>query len=140
MAKKSTTKKTQPEIAAEKVLAPKKPAARKRAAKTTRPLDQDVQPAQTFLMLDFPQPDETVVSPTYTLRFTVPENTPYVEVSVNDGAWQPCRFAVGHWWFDWADYSAGKHTVRARTTTFDGQEALVERTVRVAFIDADLLK
>jgi hypothetical protein len=117
MPKKISVKKTlAPEavspVAATETL--KKAPARKRAPKKA-PVDQDVQQAGG-LTLDYPQAGEEVISAEYTLRLTAPEGTPAVEVSIDDSEWRPCRFAVGHWWFDWSAYAAGKHTLRARAS------------------------
>lgn len=110
--------------------------ARKRSAKIAPPLplDQDVQPAieTAPLALDYPQAREKIVSRHYTLRLTAYESAASVEVSINEGQWQPCRFSVGHWWYDWADYGSGKHTLRARATGPNGQEVLAKRVCRVA--------
>ena len=116
----------------------KKAPARKRVAKAPAaaaqpPLDQDVQPAaQAPISLDYPQAGETITASHYTLRLTVPEGAAYVEVSIDDSAWQPCRFSVGHWWYDWADYASGRHTLRARAMGQDGVEASVKRVSKAA--------
>ena len=115
----------------------KKPVVRKRAARAVapaQPVDQDVQlPASaTRLVLYYPQAAETVVSRQYTLRFSAPEGAPAVEVSIDGGEWRPCRFAVGHWWYDWENYTEGSHQLRARAST-DGGELTVERSVSVLF-------
>lgn len=147
MAKK-ISKKTQPEAANAAIETPlkKKAPARKRAVKAgaaspeAQPLDQDVKPAAPTFTLDYPQREELVTSDNYTLRFSVPEGASYVEVSVDGGAWSGCRFSVGHWWYDWADYSDGKHTIVARAVTQDGREAKVERATKVTRGQNDLLK
>lgn len=107
------------------VAAPAKPAPRKRAPRAKKPLDQDVQ--QEFLTLDYPQQGEGVTSASYTIRLTLPENTPYAEVSFDGGEWRACRFAVGHWWYDWSDYASGTYTLRARAVTPEGREVVIER-------------
>lgn len=148
MAKK-ISKKTQPEAANAAIETPVKKT-RKRAPKAaqpaspasveTKPLDQDVKPKAPAFTLDYPQQDELVSSPVYTLRLSVPEGASYVEVSVDGGAFSGCRFAVGHWWYDWADYADGKHTLAARAVTQDGREAKLERTVKVSREQSDLLR
>lgn len=115
----------------------KKPAVRKRAVRAeapAKPVDQDVQAVstRTKLVLDYPQPEELIVSRQYTLRFSTPEGTPAVDVSIDGGAWQACRFAVGHWWYDWDGYDEGPHLIRARAATEGGQLSF-ERSVRVSF-------
>jgi hypothetical protein len=146
MAKK-ISKKTQPEAANAAIEAPtKKAPARKRSAKKTdaaapaAPVDQDIKPAAPALTLDYPQKGEVVTSASYTLRLSVPEGASYVEVSVDGGAWSGCRFSVGHWWYDWADYSDGKHVIVARAVTQDGREAELQRSTTVARGQSDLLR
>lgn len=146
MAKK-ISKKTQPEAANAAIEAPvKKTPARKRAAKKTdaaapaAPVDQDIKPAGLKLTLDYPQKGEVVTSANYTLRFTVPEGASYVEVSLDGGPWSGCRFSVGHWWYDWADYSDGKHVIVARAVAQDGREAEIERSTKVERGQSDLLR
>jgi hypothetical protein len=130
MPKKISTKKTlnpSETVVAETIaLKPaRKAPAKKRVAKTAAPiLNQDVK--QTCAAsIDYPQAGEIIVSPQYTLRITAPEGLA-VEVSIDDGAWQPCRYSVGHWWFDWSNYPAGRHTVCARVS---GTEAFCVRVV-----------
>lgn len=114
----------------------KKPVVRKRAVRAApaKPIDQDVQlpAAQTRLVLDYPQAAETVLSRQYTLRLSAPEGAPSVEVSIDGGEWRPCRFAVGHWWYDWENYTEGSHQLRARAKR-DGDELTLERSVSVLF-------
>jgi hypothetical protein len=132
MAKKTALKKiSTPDEALLANVAEKKAPARKRAAKKA-PVDQDIQAAAAAtLTIDYPQEGEAVTAPQYTVRVTVPEGAPFVDVSVDKGEWQPCRFAVGHWWFDWAGYSAGQHTLRARVVGPDGNETIVSRKAKV---------
>ena len=63
--------------------------------------------------VDFPQKNEAVTSPCYTIRITAKEAT-RVEVSIDDSPWQPCRCSVGHWWHDWSGYMPGSHQIQAR--------------------------
>ena len=112
--------------------------ARKRIAKTVSslPLDQDVQPALETapLALDYPQARETIVSRHYTQRQTAWESAPSVEVSIDGAAWQPCRFSVGHWWYDWANYDSGKHALRVRAMGPTGRKTIAKRICRVELI------
>lgn len=77
------------------------------------------------LSIDFPQRGEVVMSPEYTLRIEAP-GAQRVEVSIDGGEWQPCRHAVGYWWFDWSDYLPGPHQVRAQSVGHDGEVAYIE--------------
>lgn len=72
------------------------------------------------LSVDFPQEGERIAAPQYTLRLSCPENVRKVEVAIDDGEFQACRQAAGHWWYDWAGYEDGAHEVVARIETQDG--------------------
>ncbi|MDE2292245.1 MAG: hypothetical protein KGL53_09195 [Elusimicrobia bacterium] len=74
--------------------------------------------------LDFPKQGERVDWPQYTLRVSAPEGTTNVEVAIDQGDWQPCRQANGHWWFDWSGYQGGEHEAIARMETRPGRFAL----------------
>ncbi len=74
------------------------------------------------LSIDYPQQDEVIVSPEYTIRLSAPEDARKVEVCVNHGRWQACRPAVGHWWYDWSGYGEGEHEVAARCATALGRK------------------
>lgn len=84
-------------------------------------------------MIDYPGEDETISSDHYAIRVTAPEGVPFVDVAVDDGPWQACRLAVGHWWWDWTDYAPGPHRVRARLFNDKGEERSAERRVSVDF-------
>jgi hypothetical protein len=124
MAKKTTTPLKKP-------AAVKRPATRRTKRADTKPLDEDVQ-VQAILLLDFPQLEEQITSPQYTLRFTAPSNVVAVDVSIDDSDWQPARYSIGHWWFDWYDYLRGDHRLRARAIGPDSTETFVERQIVVA--------
>lgn len=82
----------------------------KRAAKTpAAPATPDARP-----VVDFPQQDERITSREYGMRVSTPEGAEEADVSINQGPWQPCRRAVGHWWFDWSGFDPGEHEVIAR--------------------------
>ena len=63
--------------------------------------------------IDFPGPRETIVSTHYAIRVKASKAS-QVDVSIDGGLWQPCRFSVGYWWFDWSNIGAGAHEIRAR--------------------------
>lgn len=81
---------------------------------------------QSFVVVDFPQEGEVVISPEYTLRIGASADAALVEVSIDGGAYQPCRSAVGFWWFDWAGYTKIAHKVSAKVTTHSGGTAFSE--------------
>ena len=77
--------------------------------------------ARQALDIDYPGEDEVVNSSHYTFRLNVPEEVSYVEVSVDRGAWQPCRSTCGFWWADWSDFQPGAHTLSARAVSLSGE-------------------
>ena len=72
-------------------------------------------------MLDFPQEDEQVTSTDYTLRVDAPKTVQSVEVSINQGPWQPCRPSSGFWWYDWTGFKPGPYQARARMHNTEGR-------------------
>lgn len=76
---------------------------------------------KTVVAIEYPRHDETITSDAYTFRITAMPGVRSVEVSVNDGAWQPCRQAGGAWWYDWSGYGPGEHGVASRVELADGQ-------------------
>ena len=71
--------------------------------------------------IEFPRQDETIVSPTYTLRVAAPAGVEALDVSIDQGAWKACREDVGSWWFDWSGYADGEHEVIARIRGRNGR-------------------
>lgn len=69
-------------------------------------------------LIDYPQQDETLLCPQYTIRLTA-EKARYVEVSINNGEWQPCRINSGYWWYDWHLMGPGSLSIIARMKTSD---------------------
>lgn len=84
-------------------------------------------PAAQVLSLDYPRQNEKVTSPDYTFRISAPEDAKSVEVAVNQGPWQPCRKAAGHWWYDWSGYGSGEHEVVTRMKTPRGLRITAEQ-------------
>ncbi|MBI3551636.1 MAG: hypothetical protein HY077_03900 [Elusimicrobia bacterium] len=76
---------------------------------------------QSYVVVDFPQEGEAILSPEYTLRVGASADAEKVEVSIDGADWKACRNAVGFWWFDWAGYASKAHKVSARITTKDGR-------------------
>ena len=71
--------------------------------------------------IDYPQEEETITSPHYTFRIKAPLNAEKVEICIDGGSWQLCRYSSGFWWFDWADYASGEHEIVARILPFDSR-------------------
>lgn len=71
--------------------------------------------------IDYPQQDEVISSPQYSIRISAPKNATAVELAIDQDVWQPCRESVGFWWFDWAGYEPGEHELIARYKGPDGK-------------------
>lgn len=77
--------------------------------------------AKKRISIDFPTPHERITAPRYTVRISAalgPEER--VTVSIDGSAFQGCRSASGHWWFDWEGYRSHHHRVVARIVSADG--------------------
>lgn len=71
--------------------------------------------AAPAVLLDYPQEGEQVLPGHYSVRVAAaPERQ--VEVSIDGGAWRPCREAVGYYWYDWEPSELGEHRIVARAT------------------------
>lgn len=93
--------------------------------KTTAPAQRGqkaVAAKEKSITLDYPQENENVASLEYVFRITAQDAMRSVSVSIDAGAWQPCREAVGHWWYDWSDYKEGGHQVRVEARTQSGKK------------------
>ncbi len=75
------------------------------------------------VVIDYPQKDEEIVSPSYTFRVGAAGDVERVEISVNKGPWLPCRYAAGYWWYDWTGYAAGRYQAAVRARLKNGAEA-----------------
>ena len=73
----------------------------------------------TYIVIDHPCESEIVSGNNYVIRIGASFDG-YVEISFNDGEWQPCRFASGYWWFDWMYYKTGNCKISARLVANDG--------------------
>mgnify|MGYP000966753580 CR=1 FL=1 len=107
--------------------------------KTTVPAQHEqnaVATKEKNVTLDYPQENENIVSREYVFRVTGEGAMQSVSVSVDAGNWQPCREAVGHWWYDWSDYKDGEHQVRVEARTQSGAKiSFGPRVFRVTFED-----
>lgn len=82
--------------------------------------------AEIRAALDHPERGEKIVSPQYTFRAGVSGGVARVEISINQGPWQPCRWSVGYWWYDWAGYGNGRYQAAVRAAAKDGRVATCE--------------
>ncbi|HCE97094.1 MAG TPA: hypothetical protein DER10_01205 [Elusimicrobia bacterium] len=80
-----------------------------------------IKTSEVRAVLDHPQQGEKITAPRYTFRIGAVGAIERVELSLNEGPWQPCRNSVGYWWYDWADYAAGRYQAAVRAQTKDGQ-------------------
>ena len=65
--------------------------------------------APPYVTIDYPQENEVIISPVYTIRIGASASTNNVRVKIDTGDWSQCYFASGYWWFVWANYPAGTH-------------------------------
>ena len=83
------------------------------------------------VLLDYPQAGEAVRPGHYAVRIAAKPEVA-VEVSVDGAPWQPCRAAVGYYWFDWTPTAPGEHTLVARSKNGGPRYSVSEeRTVLV---------
>jgi len=82
-----------------------------------------------YAVIDYPQENETVNRPSYTIRIGTSGGGHSVEISINGSDWAPCYHAAGYWWFSWANYSSGLHKIVARMRDNKGK-TLAESTIR----------
>lgn len=73
------------------------------------------------ISIDFPTQHERVTAPRYSVRISAALGpAERVAVSIDDSPFQACRFASGHWWFDWEGYRSHHHRLVARIVSPDG--------------------
>jgi len=87
---------------------------------TIAKLTKKLMPASK-VTVDYPQQNEKINSPRYTIRVGTQGGAKNAEVSINQGPWMACRQAVGFWWYDWSGYKEGEQEVTARAKTQDGK-------------------
>ena len=114
VAKKVTVKKT----VAKKTTKCTSKCAPKKVAVETKVKEQNVN-SNSYIVIDYPVEKETIFGDVYVIRIGASFDG-FVEISFNDGEWQPCRFASGYWWFDWMYYKSGNYKIVARLIGKDG--------------------
>ncbi|HBA62017.1 MAG TPA: hypothetical protein DCZ92_14625 [Elusimicrobia bacterium] len=70
--------------------------------------------------LDYPKQGEEICAPQYTFRAGAVGAVERVELSINRGPWQACRYSVGYWWYDWAGYSSGRYQAEVKARLKSG--------------------
>ena len=79
-----------------------------------------------YVVVDYPKNLESVTTRQYSVRIGASDCTG-VDISVNDQPWQPCRHAVGYWWFDWNNFQPGTHQLVARMHKRNGEYLISKR-------------
>ncbi|MEA3306756.1 MAG: hypothetical protein U9Q34_03125 [Elusimicrobiota bacterium] len=92
----------------------------KRTVKTTTKKNE-------YLVMDHPKNNETIRSWHYAVRVGAGANCKTVDISIDDGPWQPCRHSNGYWWYDWTNYTPGTHQLVARMTKTNGQYLITKK-------------
>lgn len=76
-----------------------------------------------YLVIDHPIEMETIYGSHYAVRIGASTDG-YVEISFNDGEWQPCRYDAGYWWFDWTYFAQGHYSIKVKLTDPNGNTIL----------------
>lgn len=76
--------------------------------------------SEPAVRVEYPREGEVITHPTYTFQVGAAPDLGSVEVSIDRGEWRPCRESLGLWWFDWTDYSKGRHVLLARARLGEG--------------------
>lgn len=77
------------------------------------------------MAIDYPGSGEVVTAPHCSLRIAAGDGAS-VQVSIDGGSWQPCRFDRGYWWYDWDGYRSGYHLLSAQASGADGRVLALE--------------
>jgi len=78
------------------------------------------------ICIDYPQNNETVYCGHYCFRLGSTKPCSAMQVSINGGEWQNCRYANGYWWFDWWNFNTGNFYLEAKAYV-DGKEEKTEK-------------
>lgn len=119
-AKKTTTRKKTTAKAAAKTA--KKTTVSKKAKTEARKTEINNYP-NAYLIVDHPIDMETIYGNHYAIRIGASADG-YVEISFNNGEWQPCRYDAGYWWFDWTYFSPGHYEIKTRLVDTNGNSIL----------------
>lgn len=90
-------------------------------------------PQAGWCVVDYPQQDEIVRCPEYTVRVGAPNEQTSVDVSIDGGPWRACRPSHGYWWHDWSGYGRGEHELIARARCSDGLRVSPPRRFKAEF-------
>ena len=79
-----------------------------------------------YVIIDYPKHGETITSRHYTIRMGAMD-AKAVEISIDNGPWQPARNSVGYWWYDWNNINQGTHEIIAKMHRADGSFLISKR-------------
>lgn len=79
-----------------------------------------------YVIIDYPKHGETITSRHYTIRMGAMD-AKAVEISIDNGPWQPARNSVGYWWYDWNNITPGTHEIIAKMHRADGSFLISKR-------------
>lgn len=96
----------------------------KTAAKPAKPAK--ILDTGEYVVIDYPKNLETINARHYCVRMGASDCTG-MDISINDQPWQPCRHAVGYWWFDWTNFQPGTHQLVARMHKRNGEYLISKR-------------
>ncbi len=83
--------------------------------------------------IDYPRDTENVGMGHYAVRISAQAGSD-VEISFDGGTWISCRYAAGHWWFDWNPGVKGAHTITVRACGVQSKWRL-SKEVRFQVVD-----
>lgn len=89
--------------------------------KVTKQEKKEMTKTELEVSLDHPQEGERIIGSHYSFRIGAINGADRVEVSIDQGPWEPCRQAAGYWWYDWTGYPEGNHQAVVRAQTKDGR-------------------
>lgn len=78
------------------------------------------------ICIDYPQNEETVYCGHYCFRLGSTKPCSAMQVSVNGGEWQNCRYSNGYWWFDWWNFNTGNFYLEAKAYV-EGKEEKTDK-------------
>jgi hypothetical protein len=94
---------------------------------TAKPAKTKLTASDEYVVLDHPRNLETISTGHHYAVRVGTSACNGVDISINDQPWQPCRHAMGFWWFDWANYPAGTHQIVARMHKPNGEYLISKR-------------
>jgi hypothetical protein len=93
---------------------------------------------QAEILIDYPMEGEQVHEGSYAIRISTEPNAE-VEISINNGEWQPCRESLGYWWFDWQPLVGARCKLVARSRVGKGRwKKSAPRSCQIVNSDAPL--